>query len=161
MQEQGFVAYYELEQFCEESDFLGRMGLLGEDQGIRLQPLATRLQRHGALEVTTGIVLTFREIDGQIHVARVELEMMEFWDLQRGKREAQMDRAEQALAALRAHLEQRLPRMTRFPGGIHLLPGMMGTIRELHTRQPIFAIVADRPNEPDSPRSFKLLTPTS
>jgi hypothetical protein len=153
---EGFVTYYELEQFCEESDFLGKMGLLGEDQGIRLQPLATRIQRHGALEVTTGIVITFREIDGQIHVARLELETMEFWDLQRSQREGQMLRAELALNALRSHMAERLPRITRFPGGIHLQPGMMGSIRELNTRHSLFAIVADRSGDPHSPRSFKL-----
>ena len=160
MPTEGLIVYYDLEHFCEEHDFQGRMNMLGATQGVRLQLLATHIAVHGAMEITTAIVLTFRDLAAQIHAARIEVETVEVWDASTRQRAEQVDRAEQAALAVRAHLEQRLPLITRFASGIHVLPGMLRDLRDLHTIHQLFTIVRLRPGDPHSPRSFKLTPPT-
>ncbi len=153
----GYVAYYDFQQMLDEIDHLDGSGQLGADPTVRLQALSTHIQRHGAMEVTTSLVVTLNDTAGQIHLARIELEMVEIWGQhQRKERDAQLDRAEQALAVLRRHIAERLPQI-RIAGGVHMLPGMAKDVREVHTSQALFAVAPDRPGEPNAPRSLKVL----
>src|SRR5262245_45363369 len=122
-QKTGYIAYYDLQQLLDEIDHLDGNGQLGVDPTVRLQALSTHIQGHGAMEVTTSLVVTLHDTAGQIHLARIELEMVEIWGQhQRKERDAQMARAEQALAVLRRHIAERLPQI-RIAGGVHMLPG--------------------------------------
>jgi len=155
-QRNGYVAYLDLDDFLAEVEHLHTHDQLGLHPTVRLQALSTHIQSHGAIEVTTSLVLTMADGIGQVHLARLELEMVEVWGShQRKERDTQMERAEQAMAMLRTHIAQRLP-YVRLASGVHSVPGMWRDMREVHTSQGLFAVVAERPGEPNAPRSLKV-----
>ncbi len=155
-QKTGYVAYLDLNDLLAEVEHLHTQEQLGAHPTLRLQALSTHIRSHGAMEITTSLVLTLADGIGQVHLARLELEMVEVWGShQRKERDAQMEHAEQAMAVLRTHIAQRLP-YVRLAGGVHSLPGMWRDVREVHTSQGLFAVVSDRPGEPNAPRSLKV-----
>ncbi len=121
---------------------------------IHVQPTTTtRSTGHSTMLRTSAITIT--TLTGEtLHVARIELEQIEIWQLP-GRDETTL------IAAMAARADQARDLVVRHIGhqflsrpvacGIALLPGVsFEAIRDIHTTQSLFRIKQTEPNDPST-----------